>query len=63
MPKAFLILSHFSLILHTESMNASHVINLLTNSCDLISTIGKAPPHPRESQRQPTIPLFVLTKG
>ena len=30
--------------LHTELMNASHSTNLFTNSCDHISTNGKAPP-------------------
>ena len=31
--------------LHTELMNASHSTNLFTNSCDHISTNGKAPLH------------------
>ena len=31
--------------LHTESMNASHPINLFTNSCDQTFTNGKAPLH------------------
>ena len=31
--------------LHTELTNASHSTNLFTNSCDHISTNGKAPLH------------------
>ena len=31
--------------LHTELMNTSHSTNLFTNSCDHISTNGKAPLH------------------
>ena len=34
----------------TESMNASHSINLFTNSCHHISTNGKVPPHPHKNQ-------------
>ena len=48
--------------LHTELMNASHSTNLFTNSCDHISTNGKARLHSYKPQ-QPTILLFALTKG
>ena len=37
----------------TESINASHSINLFTNSSHHISTIGKAPPHPHKSLQHP----------
>ena len=46
--------------IHTESMNASHSLNYITNSCHHISATGKAPPH--QKQQYPTIPLFFLTK-
>ena len=49
--------------LHTELMNASHSTNVFTNSCDQISTNGKAPIHSYINLRHSTIPLFALTKG
>ena len=39
--------------LHTELMNASHFTNLFTNSCDRISTYGKAPLHSRINHNSP----------
>ena len=47
----------------TGSMNASHTTNIFTNSCDHISTNGKAPLHSHRNLKHPTIPLFALTKG
>lgn len=44
-------------------MKASHYTNLFTNSCDHISTNGKAPLHSHINLQHPTIPLFTLTKG
>ena len=41
--------------LHTGSMNASHSTNLFTNSCDHISTNGKAPLHSHINLQHPTI--------
>ena len=49
--------------LHTELMNASHSTNLFTNSCDHISTNGKAPLHSRINHNTPIYPVFALTKG
>ena len=37
----------------TEPMNASHSINLFTNSCYHISINGKASPHPHKNQQHP----------
>ena len=48
--------------IHTESMNASHSINLFTNSRHPISTNSKAPPHTYKPTTT-TIPLFASTKG
>ena len=48
--------------IHTESMNASHSINLFTNSRYPISTNSKAPPHTYKPTTT-TIPLFAPTKG
>ena len=49
--------------LHTGLMNASHFTNLFTNSCDHISTNGKALLHSHINLQHPTIPLFALTEG
>ena len=49
--------------LHTGLMNAFCSTNLLTNSCDHISTKGKVPPHSHINLQHPTIPLFDLTKA
>ena len=43
-------------------MNASHCINIFTNSFHRTSTNDKALPHPKNQQQQP-IPQFALTKG
>jgi len=57
--------TRYTVIIHRESMSASHSINLLTNSRHHISTNGKAlpPSHKNEQQRTVTIPLFCLTRG
>ena len=39
--------------LHMELMNASHSTNLFTNSCDHISTNGKAPLHSHINHNNP----------
>jgi len=39
--------------LHTELMNTSHSTNLFTNSCDHISTNGKAPLHSHINHNNP----------
>ena len=49
--------------LHAELMNASHSTNLFANSCDHVSSNGKAPLHSYINLQHPTIPLFALTKG
>ena len=48
--------------LHTGLINTSHSTNLFTNSCDHISTNGKAT-HSHINLQHPTMPLFALTKG
>ena len=40
-------------LLHTELMNATHSTNLFTNSCDFISTNGKAPLHSHINHNNP----------
>ena len=45
--------------LQTELMNASHSTNLFINSCDQISTNGKAPLHSHINLQHPTIPLSI----
>ena len=47
--------------IYTESMNASHSINLFTYSSHPISTNSKAPPHTYKPTTT-TIPLFAPTK-
>ena len=41
---------------HTELMNASHSTNLFANSCDHISTNGKAPLHSHINNNTPQFP-------
>ena len=50
----------YTVIIHRESMNASHSINLLTNSRHHISTNGKAPPRPHKNEQQHTDNSFIL---
>ena len=55
--------TRYTVIIHRESMNASHSINLLTNSRHHISTNGKAPPHPHKNQQQCTTFFILSDKG
>ena len=43
------------LSIYPESTNASHSINLFTNSCHHISTNSKAPPYPHNNQQHPQL--------